>query len=95
MSINVDAANSAFNSWMTAGAIAGNVNVAHWYLEKATAELSQAIEKSGIYSDHIESLQILAEALEQVKSSTAIVNTDCQRITEDRLEEYRKVFSDY
>jgi hypothetical protein len=95
MTVNIDTANAAFNSWMTAGSIAGNVNVAQWYLEKATTELSQAIEKSGMYSDHTETLQILAAALDQVKNSAVIVNADCQRITEDRLEEYRKVFGGY
>jgi hypothetical protein len=95
MTVNIDTANAAFNAWMTAGSISGNVNVVQWYLEKATAELSQAIEKSGIYSDHIESLQNLAEALEQVKNTAIVVNADCQRINEDRLEEYRKVFGGY
>lgn len=88
---NLDRANAAFNSWMTAGSITGNVNVVQWYLDKATAELAQAIKKSAAEGDHNESLQTLAAALEQVKNSAILVNADCQRINEDRLEEYRKI----
>lgn len=95
MTVNIDTADSAFKSWVAAGSIAGNVNVAQWYLEKATAEVAQAIEKSGMYSDQTETLQTLAAALEQVKNSAVIVNADCQRINEERLEEYRKVFGGY
>jgi hypothetical protein len=88
---DLELANSAFNSWITAGSITGNVNVVQWYLDKATAELTQAIEKSDVDGDHAESLNSLALALEQVKISAAAVNTECQRINEDRLTEYKKI----
>lgn len=88
---HLDLANSAFNSWTTAGSITGNVNVVQWYLDKATAELAQAIEKSDVDGDHTASLKTLAEALEKVRNAAVTVNADCERINEARLDEYRNI----
>lgn len=91
MKSNMDAKNDAFNAWTTAGSIRGNVNVVQWYLDKSVTELAQAIEKSGAEGDHAESLKKLSEALEQVRNTAVIVNADCERINEARLDEYRAI----
>lgn len=87
----MDLCAEAFESWITAGSIAGSVNVVEMYLEKAVAELAKAIKKSESDGDYAVPMESLALALEQVKTAAAESNAKCRDINEARLEEYRAV----